>query len=78
MRVYGVCLCVCNKLAYADNSADMVDRLLFNNCYRNHTNKQWPSALEFCSDCSTFPDPSSKLVSLVNVYEDEALLVIFW
>ncbi len=28
LPVWGVCLCVCNQSAYADNRADAVDRLL--------------------------------------------------
>ncbi len=28
LPVLGVCLCVCNQWAYADNCADAVDRLL--------------------------------------------------
>ncbi len=30
LPVQGVSLCVCNQWAYADNSADAVDRLLIN------------------------------------------------
>ena len=33
LQVHGLCLCVCNQVAYADNLADTVDRLLI--CLRH-------------------------------------------